>query len=177
MAKLSSWISRRAISGLNTLINMEKRLNIRDDFRDLYFSILKQENNPIRRIYLSRSKRYYIKQVNFWAEKAQTYDPHKGIVKELDKIMKEGESLNDLLTLIDFSRTLLTYILPIFALFSILRGFNEFFSLLLLIFSTILIVINWYITLLKIDSNSIQTLNKNLIIPSRGTIPQRWQSR
>jgi hypothetical protein len=151
------------MSIVDTILKDETKENIRSDFLVFYSASIALEDSPVRRVFLSRSRRYYINQLIWWQEKAKKFDPHEKIIKKIDKQHENADAVSDVLTFFDAIRTLLTLAFPFLSAISLFSGASAILTTVLLIISAPLVLIGWYIEILKIDTKAIQKINENLV--------------
>jgi hypothetical protein len=143
-------------------IKLEQEKNIRGDFLDWYKAAL-SSRSAISRSYSAKSKSWYYHKILEYGEIAKKYNAFKLFLRESDDIDDDLESTTDWATIFDWIRTLIPLIIPsVTYLFS--NQLNEFISWTLLIFSTGILLLNWFIELIRIDSEEIQKLIEALIV-------------
>lgn len=173
------WFRKKKFLYVNKILNLEKNLKIREDFIEFYEACVMPSNSPFRRNYFSRSKRYYLNQLIKWRDNAIKYNPHEKILKKVDRPLDEADAISDIFTIIDSIRTFFTYIFPFLSAISVYSKINDIISILLIGFSLILVAIEWYVELLRIDVKVVQKLNEELSISSKdlllknGELPER----
>jgi len=179
MIFFSKWYRNLLRSTVASVLKLEKERKIRSDFIEFYETSIKPTDSPVRRSYFAKPKRYYIKQANDWGEIAKEYNPLKKPIKTVDKKLEEGESVSDIFTIIDTLRTLAPWIFTFLSGIAVYTQINEILSLVFLAFSLILVVLGWFIEMIRIDVEAIQTLNSELVVPTtelyleNGRLPEK----
>jgi hypothetical protein len=158
------WFRKKILSTVNKILIFEKERKIRADFLDFYLACVKPSDSPFRRNYFSRSKHYYLHQIEIWEDLAKKYDPHQKIIHRGDKSLEDADAVSDIFTIIDGIRTVLPYIFTSFSAIAVYVRVNEFVTIFFLGLSIILVIFGWCIEILKIDSQAIHKLNNDLVI-------------
>src|SRR5208283_3523112 len=142
------------------ILNLEATEKIRDDFVVFYNASLSSKS-LISRAYSGKSQRWYYNRIVEWGIIAKKYNPFKFFLTKVDKKIDDLENVSSLFSILDWIRTLLPFVSVYIAIK--LENYNGVLSIIFLIFSIILVILNGGLEILRIHTNEIQGLIETLI--------------
>ena len=163
---IKRWLIRRYKQFISNFIQrtieLENRIKIRNDIIRWYQNSL-SSRNAIALAYSTKPKNWYHNKIIENGNTAKEYNAFKLYLKQSEKTKDDLESITDWATIYDIITKLALFLIPPLTLiFS--KELGNYLSFFLLAISSVVLVLNWIIEIIKMDSEEIQKLIENLTI-------------
>jgi hypothetical protein len=163
---IKRWLIRRYKQFISNFIQrtieLENRIKIRNDIIRWYQNSL-SSRNAIALAYSTKPKNWYYIKIIENGNTAKEYNAFKLYLKRSEKTKDDLESITDWATIFDIITKLALFLIPPLTLiFS--KDLGNYLSFFLLAISSVVLVLNWIIEIIKMDSEEIQKLIENLTI-------------